>query len=134
MDGFSTQIDNFLKFCRFCTDANRQAALTEIDLDNQMQDILHNIEINENYPDDYIVQGIAQRNIRKKRRETKDIQRITFPVVQWVNQNQKTINELEKLLGSVRKAEKSTNGRMYMNRTKILDGLFGDEAGGEYHG
>lgn len=116
-----------MKFCKACVDANRRAALTEIDLDNQMQDILHNIEINENYPDDYIVQGIAQRNIRKKRREAKDIQKITYPIVQWVNQNQKTINELEKLLGAVRKAERSTQGRMYSNRTKILDGLFDDE-------
>lgn len=128
-NGFSDKIEDFLKFCRFCVEANRRAALTEMDMDNQTQDILHNIEINENYPDDYIVQGIALRNIRKERREVKDIQRITFPVVQWVNQNQKTINELEKLLGSVRKAEKSTTGRMYMSRTKILDKLFEEEQG-----
>lgn len=133
-DGFSNKIEDFLKFSKSCVEANRIAALTEIDLDNQTQDILHNIEINENYPGDYITQGIALKNIRKKRREAKDIQRITFPVVQWVNQNQKTINELEKLLGSVRKAEKSIAGRIYMNRTKILDELFNDEWGGGVHG
>ena len=127
MDGFSIQIDNFLRFCRNCTEANRMAAVAEIDMDNQTQDILHNIEINDNFPDDYILQGIALKNIRKERREAKDIQKITHPVVQWVQQNQKTINELEKLLGAVRKAEKSTTGRMYMNRTKILDGLFDEE-------
>lgn len=127
MDGFSIQIENFLKFCRSCTEANRLAAVAEIDMDNQTQDILHNIEINDNFPDDYILQGLALKNIRKERREAKDIQKITHPVVQWVQQNQKTINELEKLLGAVRKAEKSTQGRMYSNRTKILDGLFDDE-------
>lgn len=127
IDGFSDKIEDFLKFCRFCTDANRQAALTEMNLDNQTQDILHNIEINDNFPDDYIMQGLALKNIRKERREAKDIQKITYPIVQWVNQNQKTINELEKLLGAVRKAERSTQGRMYSNRTKILDGLFDDE-------
>lgn len=127
MDGFSIQIENFLKFCRSCAEANRRAAVAEIDMDNQTQDILHNIEINDNFPDDYILQGIALKNIRKDRREAKDIQKITHPVVQWVQQNQKTINELEKLLGAVRKAEKSTQGRMYSNRTKILDGLFEDE-------
>lgn len=124
MDGFSIQIESFLKFCRSCTEANRLAAVAEIDMDNQTQDILHNIEINDNFPDDYIMQGIALKNIRKDRREAKDIQKITHPVVQWVQQNQKTINELEKLLGYVRKAEKSTQGRTYSNRTKILDGLF----------
>lgn len=127
MDGFSIQIENFLKFCRSCAEANRLAAVAEIDADNQTQDILHNIEINDNYPDDYILQGIALKNIRKDRREAKDIQKITHPIVQWVQQNQKTINELEKLLGSVRKAEKSTQGRTYSNRTKILDGLFDEK-------
>lgn len=127
MDGFSIQIEKFLRFCQDCTEANRRAAVSEIDMDNQTQDILHNIEINDNFPDDYIMQGLALKNIRKERREAKDIQKITHPVVQWVQQNQKTINELEKLLGAVRKAEKSTQGRMYSNRTKILDGLFEDK-------
>lgn len=127
MDGFSNQIDAFLKFCRSCQDLNKIAAVKEIDLDNQTQDILHNIELNENYPDDYVVQGLALRNIRKERRDAKDIQRITYSVAQWVKQNQKTINELEKLLGSVRKAEKSTTGRLYMNRTKVLNGILDKE-------
>ena len=127
MDGFSIQIENFLNFCRSCAEANRLAAVAEIDADNQTQDILHNIEINDNYPDDYILQGIALKNIRKDRREAKDIQKITHTVVQWVQQNQKTINELEKLLGAVRKAEKSTQGRTYSSRTKILDGLFDEK-------
>ena len=127
MDGFSNKIENFLSFCRECVDANRRAAIAEMDADNQIQDILHNIELNENYPDDYILQGLALKNIRKDRRVAKDVIRITYPVVQWVNQNQKTINEMEKLLGAVRKAEKNTVGRMYSNRTKILEGLFEEE-------
>ena len=127
MDGFSIQIENFLNFCRSCVEANRRAGIAEIDLDNQTQDILHNIEINTNYPYDYVIQGLALSSIRRKRREAKDIQWITAPVVQWVNQNQKTINELEKLLGAVRKAEKSTINRVYKNRTNILDGLFEEE-------
>ena len=129
MDGFSNRIESFLRFCRECVDANRRASIAEMDADNQIQDILHNIELNENYPDDYILQGLALKNIRKDRREAKDVIRITYPVVQWVNQNQKTINELEKLLGAVRKAEKNTVGRMYSNRTKILEGLFEEEGG-----
>lgn len=127
MDGFSIQIENFLRFCRYCTEASKRAAVAEIDMDNQTQDILHNIEINDNYPDDYVLQGLALKNIRKELREAKDVLRITRPIVQWVQQNQKTINELEKLLGAVRKAENSTQGRTYSNRTKILDGLFEDE-------
>lgn len=127
MNGFSIEIEKFLRFCRQCVDTNRRAAIAEMDADNQIQDILHNIELNENYPDDYVLQGLALKNIRKDRRVAKDVIRITYPVVQWVNQNQKTINELEKLLGAVRKAENNTVGRMYSNRTKILEGLFEEE-------
>ena len=127
MNGFSIEIEKFLRFCRQCVDTNRRAAIAEIDADNQIQDILHNIELNENYPDDYILQGLALKNIRKDRRVAKDVVKITYPIVQWVNKNQKTINELEKLLGDVRKEEKGTVGRKYSNRTKILEGLFEDE-------
>lgn len=121
IDGFSNQINAFLKFCRSCQELNRIAASNETDLDNKTQDILHNIELNDNYPDDYVLQGLALREIRKRRREAKDIQRIMTPIVQWTDQNQKTINELERLLGAVRKAEKSTTGRTYMNRTNALE-------------
>lgn len=128
-NGFGNKIENFLSFCRECVDANRRAAIAEMDADNKMQDILHRIELGENYPEDYITMGIAQANIRKERRVAKDVVKITYPIVQWVNKNQKTINELEKLLGDVRKAEKNTVGRMYSNRTKILEGLFEEEGG-----
>lgn len=107
---------------------NRIAAITEIDMDNRTQDILHNIELDENYPDDYIYQGFALRDVRKKRRKAKDTKAITEPVVLWVSQNKKTINELEKLLGSVRKAEKKTVGRSYINRTDVMNGLLDKEA------
>lgn len=127
IDGFSDQIDAFLKFCRSCRELNRIAASNEADLNNKTQDILHNIEFNDNYPDDYVLQGFALREIQKKRREAKDIQRITTPIVQWTDQSQKTINELERLLGAVRKAEKSTDGRKYINRTDVLEKIFCEE-------
>ena len=127
MDSVSNQIDSFLKFLRNCQEANRIAAIQEIDMDNATQDILHNIELSENYPDDYILQGITLANIRKKRREAKNTQRVTFPVTQWSKDNQKVINDLEKLLGSVRKAEKATRNRTYTNRTDILDGILEKE-------
>ena len=127
IDGFSNQIDAFLKFCRSCRELNRIVVSNEADMNNKTQDILHNIEFNDNYPDDYVLQGFALREIRKKRREAKDIQRITTPIVQWTDQSQKTINELERLLGAVRKAEKSTDGRKYINRTDVLEKIFCEE-------
>ena len=49
VNGFSIEIEKFLRFCRQCVDTNRRAAIAEIDADNKMQDILHRIELGENY-------------------------------------------------------------------------------------
>lgn len=120
---FSKEIENFLKFLRDCNELNTSAAVTVIDMDNKTQDTLHNIELNENSQYAYICQGFTLHNIREKRREAKDAKAVTTPIVEWVYQNKKTINDLEKLLGEVRKAEKRTENRTYRNRTKIMDGL-----------
>ena len=94
-------------------------------MDNKTQDILHNIELNENSQYDYICEGFTLRDIRRKRREAKDIQTVTNPITQWISQNKKTVKELEQLLGTVRKAEKRTSGRTYTNRTGIVNEILG---------
>ena len=69
----STELNAFLSFLRTCEESNRLAILTENDMDRQTQDILHNIELNENSQYDYICQGFTLRDIRRKRRNAKDI-------------------------------------------------------------
>lgn len=123
INGFSEEIEHFLKFLRTCAELNKSAEVTEIDMENQTQDILHNIELNENSQYAYICQGFAMHDIRVKRRKAKDTKAVTAPITEWVCQNKKTINDLEKLLGDVRKAEKRTENRVYINRSRIMDGL-----------
>ena len=59
-------------------------------------------------------------NAGEMRENTKEI---TRPICDWVHENQKAINTLEQLLGTVRKAEKRTQNRTYKNKTKVMDGL-----------
>ena len=110
----STELNAFLSFLRTCEESNRLAILTENDMDRQTQDILHNIELNENSQYDYICQGFTLRDIRRKRRKAKD---------NWMKENRKVINDLERLLGDVRKQEKQAQNRSYTNRTGVMKKL-----------
>lgn len=59
--------------------------------------------------------------------QAKDQKDITQPICAWCHENKKTIQELEKLLGTVRKAEKRTENRYYNNRTNIMEGILKEE-------
>lgn len=119
----STELNAFLSFFRTCEESNRLAILTENEMDRQTQDILHNIELNENSQYDYICQGFTLRDIRRKRRKAKDIKEATTPICNWMKENRKVINDLERLLGDVRKQEKQAQNRSYTNRTEVMKKL-----------
>ena len=67
------------------------------------------------------------RQIRQERREAKDIERKLQPIAEWAGNNQKTIHELERLLGIVRAQEASMSGRTYKQKTDILEQIFGGD-------
>lgn len=89
------------------------------DADNETQDILHKLELGNNSYHE--TAGLAKllRTVRQERREAKDNALMTAPVVDWVEENERVIKSLERLLGAVRKAEKSTEGRYYNPKTDI---------------
>ena len=119
MEG-SKAIDDFLKFLR---DAKMDYAVSqdiETEAEKETQDILHTIELDDISYHEYARLSKALKAIRQKRRVAKDRCIRLEPVVTWCNSNEPLIKALEKLLGSVRKAEKSTENRMYIQRTKIV--------------
>ena len=70
--------------------------------------------------------------VRRERRKAKDQQQLLQPIVEWIAQNTKVINSLEQLLGAVRRAEKSQEGRSYHPKTNILEQVFtGDRKAGK---
>ena len=58
------------------------------------------------------------REVRQRRRAAKDTMSETDPVLDWIDQNRPIIKILERLLGDVRKAEKSTANRIYTPRAR----------------
>ena len=124
---YSEQIQEFLTFLRNCQQEYNIAVSQENDANNETQDLLHCLELHKNGYHDMARISKTLRKVRQERREAKDRERQLQPIVDWLSQNKKTINELERLLGEVRKAEKSTESRIYTPKTSILGQVFGGD-------
>lgn len=116
----SEKLSAFLDFLRSSDEELGIACSIQRDMDQATQDILHHIEMQENTQHEFILEGIALKNIRQKRRNAKDREKILTPVVEWFAANQRVVNDLERLLGKIRKEEKSIEHRAYINRTEVV--------------
>lgn len=126
----SEYIDEFLTFLREAESEYRMAGEQQDEANRETQDILHWIEFQTEEASAEIstrVQDVLH-TIRQNRREAKDWEIITGPVAAWIIQNEPVRKSLERLLGDVRKAEKSTQNRHYMNKTDIMDRILTREA------
>lgn len=121
MKKYSLGIENFLQFLRDTKEVYDISKLKENDADNETQDILHKLELGNNSYHE--TAGLAKllRTVRQERRKAKDNALMTVPIVDWVEENERVIKSLERLLGAVRKAEKSTEGRYYTPKTDIIE-------------
>ena len=118
---YSTKLDEFLTFLRDCDQEHEAASAAEEELNAQTQDLLHCLELTDNKYHDLARISKALGAVRQERREAKDKEMILEPITEWIQQNGRTIKELERLLGAVRKAERNTEGRIYTPRTDIVD-------------
>lgn len=116
----SENIAAFLNFLRDCDERLEIAHSIQRDTEAETQDILHNIEFGSNTQHELILEGIALKDIRNRRRKAKDQIKVLTPIVEWYSLNGHVIKELERLLGKVRKEEKSTENRIYVERTNII--------------
>lgn len=120
----SEALDNFLTYLREIQQEYDIAQADEHEADNATQDILHNLELCDNKYHDCAKLSLALRTIRQERRKAKDTVLVLQPMIDWINQNQEVVRGLERLLGSVRKAEKGINNRHYCPKTDIVDKTF----------
>ena len=117
----SETIAGFLGFLREAAGQNHIAADEERLANDERQDNLHRLEL---YDDTYNATAkLAKllREVRRKRREAKDIGEITGLIGDWAKENAAAVKALERLLGAVRKAEKRHEDRLYAILTEILD-------------
>lgn len=118
---YSTKLDEFLSFLRECNQEHEAASAAEEEMNYKTQDLLHCLELNDNKYHNLARISKALATVRQERREAKDKETILEPITEWIQQNGRVIKELERLLGAVRKAERSTEGRIYAPRTDIVD-------------
>lgn len=124
---YSEKLDEFLSFLRECSQEYTVASMAETEMNDETQDLLHCLELNDNKYHDLARISKALAIVRQGRREAKDKEMILEPIAEWTQQNGRTIKELERLLGAVRKAERNTEGRIYAPRTDIVDKVLNGE-------
>lgn len=117
----SSGIDDFLKYLREVEELHNNSIVFEEQTNDETQDILHSLELQPHNYNEVARLGIKLREIRQNRRNHKNTIQQTTPVVDWIKNNRKTINELQQLLGKVRKEEKNTQGRIFTPRTDAAD-------------
>ena len=122
---YSKVIEEFLNGLR---DAEREynwALEEEKNKNAETQDLLHRIELeNDSYHDRARI-AKALKNVRQERRRAKDTGTKTEAIVKWCEENSGVIRSIEKLLGEVRKAERSTENRSYIPKTDIVESTLG---------
>ena len=115
----SKGIEDFLRFLREAEEKFNMAQEEEIELNNQTQDILHFLELEKHPYHEYAKLAKKLKTVREERRKVKDYIQETGPIMTWLENNRQTIKNLEQLLGTVRKAEKSTVNRIYIPKSSI---------------
>ena len=114
----SKGIESFLDFLREASTQLNIAVMVEQETNDETQDILHRLELQEHTYHEYAFHSKELKKIRKERREAKDKISCLAPIVEWADDNKSVVKGLEQLLGAVRKAERSTEQRIYTPRGK----------------
>lgn len=117
---YSEKIKTFLDFLHNIETEYNIALSLENDSNNETQDLLHQLELNQLEYHDYARVSKALQQVRKERRDAKDVEMRADPIVKWVQENGKVVKSLERLLGDVRKAENMTQNRHYIEKTDIV--------------
>jgi methyl-accepting chemotaxis protein len=123
----SNELEQFLDFIAETNHIVDMANQWCTDTENETQDILHAIEIGNLSYQQNAKLAKKLREIRQWRREAKDTIEKYRAIVDWVESNSKTINQLQSVLGATRKAEKAVANRSYRQRTNILKETIGVE-------
>lgn len=116
----SEYISCFLDFMRESTMEYEVARSRQSDADNETQDLLHRLELHDDTYHDMARISRELKKVRRERRKAKDTVAELEPVCKWREENARALKSLEQLLGAVRKAEKATQNRIYMDRTDAV--------------
>lgn len=115
----SKHVEDFLNFLRNAQSEYTWSMEKEKEQDELTQDFLHLLELeNPSYHERAKIAGYLSE-ARQERRQYKDNVEELKSIVEFVQGNKKFLNELEQVLGEVRKQEKYHMNRSY--RPRVLD-------------
>ena len=120
-------LSDFLTYLRDTKQIYNMAVQDENDANDATQDILHSLEIDGGSYHELAKLSKVLQDVRRKRREAKDKTLCLEPIVQWIEDNAAVIKGLERLLGDVRKAERSLENRTYHQKTNIVETVRGNK-------
>ena len=118
----SKDLERFLDFLKSAESQLDQAMAGQQEAEAETQDILHSLELEKHSYHEMAALSRKLAEIRQTRRQNKDIVAQLTPVVEWTRENDAAVRSLQRLLGDLRKVERSTQNRFYTPRTDILKG------------
>lgn len=117
----SKTVEAFLTFLRDSAQTSQIASEDEAQANDETQDILHRLELcNDAYRDTARL-ARTLREVRRRRRRAKDAREKATVIAAWAQANRTAVNQLEHVLGDLRKLEKRNEQRFYNPRTHICD-------------
>ena len=114
-------LEDFLDYLREMEQLLHMEEQAEREANDATQDILHRLELVELEPEEAGQLAIRLRDVRRSRREAKDQMAQAAPIVAWLEDHRPVVEELERLLGEVRKQERRARDRIYTPKTNILE-------------
>lgn len=116
----SKELEQFLDFLKSAESQLDQATTGQQEAEAETQDILHSLELEKHSYHEMAALSRKLAEVRQNRRQHKDNAAQLAPVVEWTRGNIEVVRGLQRLLGDVRKVERSTQNRFYTPRTNIL--------------
>lgn len=121
----SEHIADFLNYIRSSKTCFHIAETTDEDTSKKTQDILHALELQHCNYHERAKLATELVCIRQERRDAKDVMATVEPLIDWAKNNEAAIRSLEKVLGEIRKVEKSIESRTYYPRTEVVKQVLG---------
>lgn len=118
----SKDLERFLDSLKSAESQLDQATAGQQEAEAETQDILHALELENHSYHEMAALSRKLAEVRQTRRQNKDIVAQLTPVVEWTRENDAAVRSLQRLLGDLRKVERSTQNRFYTPRTDILKG------------
>lgn len=118
---YSGYLEDFLAFLTAVEEQNRMSGQDLDETNLNLQDLQHFIEFGQAGGKEMLKVYKLYKQIRHKRRIAKENLEQCAPVMEWIDKNRRTIQDLRALLGKIRKIEQSQSNRIYIVRTDILN-------------